>query len=50
MAHERAHKSKVVDGKSVPEAYLRRIGMSGADPAFWVKKDGAYQPLIWIEN
>ncbi len=49
MAQAPSHKSKVVDGKSVPEAYLRRIGMSAADPAFWVKKDGTYQPLMWKE-
>ncbi len=42
-------KSKVVDGKNVPEAYLRRIGMSPNQPAFWLKKDGKYQPLIWKE-
>lgn len=42
-------KSKVVDGRNVPEAYLRRIALSPNEPAFWLKKDGKYQPLVWKE-
>ncbi len=36
-----------VDGKTIPEAYLHRIQVSGDKPAFMVKRDGKYVPLSW---
>ncbi len=44
-----AKRSKVVDGKNVPEAYLRRIARSADEPAFWVKQNGKYEPIKWKE-
>ncbi len=44
-----AKRSKVVDGKNVPEAYLRRIARSADEPAFWIKTNGKYEPLKWKE-
>lgn len=37
----------VIDGKTLADAYLRRVEMSPDNTAHLVKKNGAYQPLTW---
>src|SRR5262245_52985826 len=36
-----------IDGRTLPDAYLRRIEIGGEDAAFLVKKNGKYEPIRW---
>ncbi len=46
---EQSTKTVAVAGKTVPQAYLQRIEISADQPVFLVKREGAYQPLLWRE-
>lgn len=37
----------VVDGKTIADAYFRRIALSGDRAAHLIKREGKYQPLTW---
>ncbi len=37
----------VVDGKTIPEAYLRRLEIGANDKACLYKKDGHWVPILW---
>lgn len=37
----------VIDGKTLADAYFRRVEMSPDNTAHLVKRNGAYQPLTW---
>lgn len=39
----------IIDGKTIADAYLRRVSLSGDKTAHLVKRDGKYQPLTWNE-
>jgi len=41
--------SLAVDGKTVPEAYLRRLELSAQDPIVRHKKGGTYVTITWTE-
>lgn len=39
----------VIDGKTCPHLYLRRVQLSRGKAAYLVKKNGAYAPVSWDE-
>jgi long-chain acyl-CoA synthetase len=39
----------LVDGKSIPEVFLRRVELLRDHRAFLVKQNGAYRPILWDE-
>ncbi len=38
-----------IDGKTIPDAYLKRVALTPKQRVFLVKKDGTYQPSYWSE-
>lgn len=41
--------TSTVDGKTIADAYVKRIDLSSGKRAVLVKKDGKYQPVTWHE-
>jgi long-chain acyl-CoA synthetase len=41
--------SSKVDGKTLADAYLRRVEMAGNDTAHFIKRNGTYEPKTWNE-
>jgi len=39
----------LVDGKTLAEAYLRRVEISANDPAYLIKRNGKYESFTWQE-
>jgi len=38
-----------VDGKTIPEIYLKRLQLTPEGTAYSVKTNGIYQPVTWKE-
>lgn len=50
-AHSNSPSSALpVDGKTIPEAYLRRINLSGGQVAYRIKRDGKLVEVTWDEH